>query len=154
VSEDQLSRKDFWQMKKEELIDYLDKHDIPYDPDKFDRKSAIERLVQLEAESGDLKSPVELNEEGEAGAPNISNKYVDIVFHDQEGFPKYVFLGLNGRFLFLPRECVCRIPEEFMEVVQHAVSKTMVKTELKGRTTYREVKVPRLSYEVLERGVI
>jgi len=141
-------------MKKDELISILIEKNIPFDPDKFDRKVAIDQLVEMDAAAGLLEEPVELNDEEVAGPPKIRREYVDIVFRNQDGEPKYVPLGLQGRFLYLPRECLCRIPAEFMEVVRHAVTDKIVQYEKDGKLHQRTVRVPRLVYEIVDRGVI
>lgn len=144
----------YWKMKKDELISILIEKNIPFDPDKFDRKVAIDQLVEMDAAAGLLEEPVELNDEEVAGPPKIRREYVDIVFRNQDGEPKYVPLGLQGRFLYLPRECLCRIPAEFMEVVRHAVTDKIVQYEKDGKLHQRTVRVPRLVYEIVDRGVI
>lgn len=144
----------YWKMKKDELIALCVEKQIPFDPDKPDRKAMIEQIVQADAEAGILAEAVAIDEDGEAGPVEVKREWVEIIFHNQDGFPKYVFLGLNGKFLYLPRECLCRIPAEFLEVAKHAVSKKIVQYDVDGRQTYREVRVPRLSYEVLDRGVL
>lgn len=148
------TRASYWNLKNEDLIKLLVERDIGFDPDNLDRKAAVEQLVRTDAEGGNLEEPVQVTDEGLAGPVKVKRKYVDIVFHNQEGFPKYVFLGYNGQTLYLPRECVCRIPEEFLDVVKHAVSKSLVQYTVDGQLVYKEVKIPRFSYEVLERGEI
>jgi hypothetical protein len=155
VSEEKLSKRDYWKLKKEDLIALLIEKEISFDPDNLDRKAAIEALVLKDAEAGILTQAVEINEEtGEAGPAKIRQAYIDIVFHNQEGQPKYVFLGLNGQFLYLPRECLCRIPAEYLEVIKNAAETQLIQQESDGKMTYKEVRVPRLSFEVLERGVL
>ena len=146
----------YWKITQEELVQKLIDRDIAFDPDNFQRREAIDQLVQWDAENGELEEPVEISDEGEAAPPKIKRKYTDVIFHNQEGFPKYVFLGLNGTFLYLPRECLCRIPSEYMAVVHDAVTHKIVqykdpKTQGMAHTT---VRVPRFSYQVVGQGEI
>jgi len=154
VSEVKLTKQDYWKLKKDDLIAILVEKKIPFDPDNMDRKAAIEALVHAEAEAGDLQGAVEIDTEGNVGKPKVKREYVDIVFHNQDGQPKYVFLGINGRFLYLPRECAVRMPAEFMEVVRNAYVDKPVQFEVNGKLVYRDVRTPRFVYEVLGKGVI
>jgi hypothetical protein len=153
VSEDKSSKADYWKMKKEDLMSLAMEKEVPFDPDKLDRKAVIDALIIKDAEAGLLTEGIEVSDEG-SGPVRIQREYVDIVFHNQEGHPKYQFLGLQGRCLYLPRECVCRIPIEFLDVVKEAVENKLIPHKVDDKLTYKEVKVPRISYEVIGRGVI
>lgn len=145
----------YWKMKKDELVSVLVENGIEFDPDNMNRKEAIEKLVQKQAEAGELTEGVMIDEDGEASAVKPKKEWVEIIFHNQDGQPKYVFLGLNGQFLYLPRECPCRIPADFLEVVKSATYIKIVQTTTPdNKVSNREVRVPRLSYEVTDRGVI
>lgn len=154
MPEEKFTKKDYWKMSNDELIAILVEKEIPFDPEKLNRKDAIDQLVIRDATDGDLTRPIEIDEDGETGEVKIRREFVDVIFHNQKGEPKYVFLGLNGRFLYLPRECLCRIPAEYLEVIKNSAFNRLVQFEKDGKLTYRTVRTPRISYEVVDRGVI
>lgn len=127
-----------------------------------DHKFLARMLTQYDAEQGNLTEAVEIpddeEEELEAAEANTPKKkkgegWVDVVFHNQDGQPKYVYLGLNGRSLYLPREVPVRIPVEFMNVVRSSVQTKIVQTIGSGnKRVSKSMRVPRFSYEVLKRG--
>jgi len=128
-----------------------------------DHKFLARMLTNIDAQEGDLTEAVIIDAD-DSGKPaadvvkeNTKQKtgagWIDIVFHNQDGSTKYVFLGLNGRSLILPREVPCRIPAEFLGVVKSAVQTKIVQTPGEGnKIVTKSVKVPRFSYEVLARG--
>jgi len=144
------TKSDYWRMKKEDLLAACAERDVPVDPDNLDRKTVIPMLIEADAKAGNLGEAVELDEK-----PKPVREYVDIIFNNQEGQPKYVFLGLNGRSLYLPREVVCRIPAEFMSVVKDAVSyKSVMTTTSDGKIKWQSIRVPQLSYQVIDKGTL
>lgn len=149
-----INKQELWKMKNDDMIALLVEHKIDFDPDHFSRKDAVDRLVEALAAAGDLEVAVEVDDEGNITPPIIKHEYVDIVFRNQDDQPKYVFLGHQGRFLYLPRECLCRIPSEFLDVVRHAHTEKVVQFEKDGKLHHRVVRTPRLVYEVIDKGVI
>lgn len=160
----------YWTMKSAELVDFAKSRGIEEIPTNengtLNRKELISILTQMDAHQGRLSEPVYRDEEtGETTVVSevaeedhdkkfYPNGWVDVVFHNQEGQPKYIFLGLNGKTLYLPREVPVRIPREFMGVVRNAVMTKIVQRERPDRrgVDYTEIRVPRFSYEVLKQS--
>ena len=139
-----ISKKDIWKTKVEDLQALATEKGISFDPENFDRRAVIESLLAL-----DTDEPLN----GSGDAPG--REYGDIIFHNQDNQPKLVFLGHQGRSMWLPREVTCRIPAEFMESVKHAVQPKLVQAPTAdGKLSYRTVMVPRFSYEVVGHGRI
>ena len=129
------------------------------DAGRMNRKALIALLTEKMVADGEEIEATAVDEAGNAEAVETVKKvppkrgWTDIVFRNQDGQPKYVFLGLNGRSLYLPREVPVRIPSEFMNVVRSAVSTKIVQNvSALGKIEHTEIQVPRLSYEVLATG--
>lgn len=77
----------------------------------------------------------------------LSGKKVAVTFYEQEGDlgKAPVFAGLNGVGYNIPRGVPCDIPEELMEVFEHAKYK-LVETSLGGGSKERDVN--RFAYSV------
>ena len=134
-----------WKTKDEELQALADEMEIPYDPADFDRRAVIDSIL-----ARDTEKP--LFEDGADGTGQ-GRAYVDVVFHNQEGEPKLVYVGHHGRSFWLPREVVCRVPAEIMDTIKNAVREQLVQTTTgDGRVAHKMVKIPRFSYEVVGRG--
>jgi len=148
-----MNKKDLWGMKQPELLKMADEYKVKYDSEKINRKELIDSLLIQLAADGKLEEGVELSDSGSGPINTKGKKWILIRFHSQAGQPKYVYLGLGSRDLYLPREKVCKIPAEFMGVITNAVEERLEMTESHGgKIRYKVRKVPTLSYEVLERG--
>lgn len=150
-------RKSLWTMKNEELLKLCIEYKIAHDPNNIRRKETIDAIVAHELSEGFIREAMECSdEEGDTlkpmAPPRKKIKYLDIIFHNQEGFPKYQFLGHNGRFLYLPREFPCRIPYEFIHVIKTSIATQIIQEKVGTKVKYRELKVPRMSYEILGQG--
>lgn len=146
-----------WRMKNDGLIELCKKYEIGYDPDNLNRQEVINQIVAKEMEEGFLREAMESSTD-EGGnikpitAPRKKQKYIDVIFHEQEGMSKVVFLGHNGDFLYLPREYVCRIPYKFLSVLKDSVEVQLIQEKVGTKIRYRELKIPRYSYEILGQG--
>lgn len=150
------TRSDLYKLTNEELTRLLIEYEVPFDPDKFQRKPVVEDLMLAMIKSGDTVEPTQLTDESSSGKISIPGKeYIDVIFHNQEGQPKYQFLGHNGVALYLPREHTCRIPAVFEHVMRDAVYRKIVQVSgPEGKIINKEVKVPRISYEIVGRGTV
>jgi hypothetical protein len=144
-----------WGMKQDALLELADEYKIKYDSKQVNRKEVIEQLMVALAKDGKMDEPVEVSEDG-TDTTDIEKKepWVIMKFHSKEGQPNYVFLGHNGRSLYLPREKLVKIPAYFLNVVHDAVEQRLEMKEMRGgRIRWGITKVPALSYEVIDRGV-
>lgn len=146
-----MAQVNFWKIKKEDLFGLCDLYSIPYEEENFDRKEIIPILTEKVALAGQLTGAVSLDAEGNEVDITKAKETFNIVFYQQEGAPKHVFLGVNGHFLYLPREVNLRLPMKFMSAIKDAVQQKVIPKQLpdgktKGTTTMR---VPRFSYQIL-----
>jgi len=153
-----------WHISSDDLIKLANEKEIEIplsDGGRLNRKKLIGILTEAMVAAGETVDAVALDADGNAEEVEIVKNtktkpkggWVDIVFHNQEGGTKTVFLGLNGRSLYLGREIPYRIPAEFMNVVRSAVqTKITQRVNDQRRVETTEVRVPRFSYEVLATG--
>lgn len=141
----------YWKIKQEDLIGLCDLYQIPYDKDNFDRKEIIPQIVEKHAQAGKLTGAVAFDEEGNEVDITKEKETFDIIFNQQEGATKYVFLGHNGVALYLPREVRLRLPIKFKHVIDDSVQvKVLPAHDQEGRSKgTKVVRVPRFSYQIL-----
>lgn len=140
-----------WQKTNEELIKLAEKYEVSYDNENLNRKELIPLLINAQAQAGDLKGPVGLDEDGnELKLPKKKEETFVVMFHRREGQPNYEFLGCNGCALYLPCDVKWRLPIRFMGPLKDAVTiKVVPNVDSTGRTKgVKTFRIPALNYTI------
>ena len=141
----------YWKIPNEDLIKLCVLFGIEHDPENFNRKDIIPLIIEKHAEAGQLTGAVAHDDEGNEVDLKKEKDTFNIIFYNQDGQPKYVYLGHNGHSLYLPREVNLCLPKKFLGVIRDAVQIKVVPKQLPdGRTKgTTEMRVPRFSYQIL-----
>jgi len=99
-----------------------------------------------------LDEAKEINEDGDLEPINQDKDMVKVIFHarNEQDLP-YIFLGLNGKSYYIPRDKPVRIPKELIKgVVERSVEYHMEPIKEGEQIRYRIKKVHRFPYTILE----
>lgn len=142
----------YWKKTKEELVEISKALGIEMNEEEpMNRKELIHQIVQRMAVLGKLTGAVAFDEDGNQITLESDKEFFNVLFHEQEGATKYVFLGVNGVSLYLPREVKMRLPIRFKAALDDAVSTRVVpaKDALGRMKGVKIQRVPRFSYQIL-----
>ena len=110
----------------------------------INRSATVAKLKEWDKENGEAEV-VTQDVEKEPEGP----KMVKVVFHRQDGASgsQYVFIGCNGKDLYIPYDLEVEIPEEHLKVIDDAVEIVMVQQKhATGMMQQYEKRVHRYSY--------
>lgn len=109
------------------------------------------RLADGEVVAADAEAKVENPAVSEVEA-EPKEKTVRVIFHAQEGANNtpYVFIGVNGRSFYIPREVEYDLPEAALNVIKDAVEIVVEQRKDQSGAPYLvEKRVPRFAYSVV-----
>lgn len=117
-----------------------------------DLKNRKETINKLRAAKGEL---VETNAAGEETPQGQFNRkdFVIVIFHnkDEQDLP-FVYIGVNGKSWYIPKEQEVMIPKYLLNVINDAVEvKFIQKKAPDGRPYLEEKRVHRFPYTVVTR---
>lgn len=130
----------YWKLPTEELQRICTELNIP-----FDGKSRKEAIAKIQAARGEIVEP----KDEKKGMRK--EDFVVVIFHnkDEQDLP-FVFVGLNGKSWYLPKEKEILIPKVLLGVINDAVeTKFVQKKAPDGRPYLEERKVHRFPYTIV-----
>jgi len=143
--------KSFWNMKMEELERECLKREIHFE-EKPDQRAMVHALFDWDKENGELKEAMMEDEEGNVEeikkSADEDRQLVKVIFHskDEQDIP-YVFIGLNGKSFYFPRDIEITLPRMLLRVVDDAIeTKFIPRKTSDGRIVYDERRVQRFPY--------
>lgn len=146
----------YWNYKLEELETECLKREIHFE-EKPDQRTMVHALFDWDKENGSLEEAHMEDEDGKLAMKedlrkiDPERKMVKVIFHskDEQDIP-YVFIGLNGKAFYLPREKEIEVPRILLRVLDDAIeTKFIPRTTGDGKIVYDERRVQRFPYSVL-----
>lgn len=151
-----MSKKNYWNMKDVELKDLVINLNMEIDTEDWNRKEAIEALKLKDMATGEATEVLVQDETGVTEAvvdPNAGKiQVVKVRFHStRESEAPYIFLGLNGKSYYVPREQDIYIPKELLDsCIKDAVEEHLIpERRTDGKINYITKKVQRFPYTEL-----
>lgn len=138
-------------LKNTQLTDLCSERDILLD--RPIRGEMIKALMKWDMEQGEAEEMLEIDEEGEIvnSETKPEEETVKVTFHskDEQDAP-YVFVGLNGKGFYLPKETEIVIPKVLLNVIDDAIEYRFEQfKDNQGRTKFRPKKIHRFPYTIL-----
>ena len=147
--------KSYWNTSKKELLELCEKKDIFFKNEPT-QKEIVHKLFDWDKDNGGLEEPFEEDEDG-AIVSEMERKregLITVIFHNKsEQDMPYVFIGLNGKSYYIPKDREVTIPKILIEsVIDNAVEVqiTSKKNHL-GKMIYTERKIQRFPYTIVQK---
>jgi len=142
-----MAEKNYWKMTADELQVICKEVGV-----EFDMKNRKDCINKIRAAKGEV---VEANENGDDATKGQFDKkdFVVVQFHnkDEQDLP-FVFVSVNGRSWYIPKEKEVLIPRMLLNVINDAVEvKFVTKKAQDGRPYLEERKVHRFPYTIVTR---
>jgi hypothetical protein len=137
-----MAEKNYWKMTADELQAVCKETGV-----EFDMKNRKETINKVRAAKGELVGPDEPKGEFD------KKDFVVVQFHnkDEQDLP-FVFISVNGKSWYVPKEKEVLIPRMLLNVINDAVEvKFVQKKAPDGRPYYEERKVHRFPYTLVTR---
>ena len=153
MSEKEKTYKSYWNMPKAKLYEICAEREI-YFEEEPDQKGLIMALFDYDKENGTIDEVFEADESGElAEIKRKQDELITVIFHnkDEQDIP-YVFVGLNGRSWYIPKDREVTIPKVLItSVINDAVEvKINPRKNREGKIVWEEKKVQRFPYSVVD----
>lgn len=143
---DEQKKINYWTLTSEELEAEAQAAGVP-----FDGKNRKETITRIRAAKGEV---VEMNEDGKEVASTSKKNFVVVIFHnrDEQDLP-FVYVGLNGKSWYIPKDKEVMIPKFLLNVIDDAVETRLVQRKgPDGRPYYEERLVHRFPYTIVGQG--
>jgi hypothetical protein len=112
----------------------------------------IQKLFDYDMERGVVDEVIEQDIDGKVQEPEVQKKVeaLRVVFHNtnEQDLP-YVFIGLNGRAFYIPKDREVMIPKELLQVINDSIEIRMKPFRKRdGSMGYSEQMIQRFPYTV------
>ena len=142
----------YWTLAEAELVKIVKERDLAVDTSNINRKEIIAAIKKSDMLMGTATEPlVEDDATGEIIDMPPELKLRRIRFHNtREDDLNYVFVGLNGRSFYLPREKDINIPQVLLDsCIKDAIETHLDPFRQDGKIVFRKKLVQRFPYTLL-----
>ena len=147
-------QKNHWTLKDSEVQQTLADYGI--DLEKFDRKTAINAIIDFEKkiESGDIVlegSKMDAIAEMKKEIPKLM--VTKVIFHNtMDNDMPYIFVGHNGKGYYIPREMEVDVPDYILgSCIRDAIEERLIPVQqMNGDIVWTKKKIQRFPYSIVE----
>ena len=145
--------KSYWNAPKKELLSLCSVREICFEEEPHQR-DIILALFDHDKEHGTIDEVFEEDESGKlADIKRKQDELITVIFHnkDEQDIP-YVFIGLNGRAWYIPKDREVTIPKILVtSVIKDAVEvKISPRKNRLGKIVWEEKRVQRFPYSIVD----
>jgi hypothetical protein len=145
--------KSYWNTPKAKLLELCVEREICFEEEPS-QKEIILALFDHDKEHGTIEEVLEEDEDGVAEeVKRKREELITVIFHnkDEQDIP-YVFIGLNGRSWYIPKDKEVTIPKILItSIIKDAVEVRITPRKNRlGKIVWEEKKVQRFPYSVVD----
>ena len=149
--------KSYWNLTRTELEAECEKREIFFKV-KPDQRAMVNELFDHDKEHGNLTEVIKEDEEGKIveAVSTIKQKregLITVIFHnkDEQDAP-YVYVGLNGKSYYIPKDVEVTIPKDLISVVNDAIETRITsKKNRDGKIIYEEKRIQRFPHTIVQK---
>ena len=146
--------KSYWNTPKKVLLELCVKREMCFEEEPTQREIVL-ALFDWDKENGTLSEVIEEDEDGKV-LSDIDKKreeLITVIFHnkDEQDTP-YVYIGLNGKSYYIPKDQECTIPKVLMGVIDDAIeTRIYSKKNRDGKMVHEEKRINRFPYTIVNK---